>query len=128
MCRLAHRSLVRTDAPISRSNFVTMRNQTPPLAGPRLRLSLRSEQVDLEGERGIGRYRRSKSISAIGQIGWNDEFSLAAYFHRHQSLNPSLNKGGSRQSSSVRLAFIVRAVEFRAVRQRPDVVYRDSLT
>lgn len=67
-------------------------------------------------------------FGAIGKLGWDDQLPFAAYLHRPQPFNPSLDDGVRGQSSSVGLASIVRAVEFCSVRERPDIIHCHILT
>src|SRR5260370_1226042 len=90
-------------------------------------VSLDLEQLDNEGEFGIGRDDAAGALFAVSQVGGNDELALAADLHAGHALVPTLDDAIGAELKRKRPAAIDAAVELRAVFERAGVVHNDRV-
>src|SRR5712671_6009833 len=92
---------------------------------------LRSEQIDVEHQRGARRDVAAGAARAIAQVRRNDQRALAADMHGGEAFVPALDDLALAEREGKRLAPVERAVELLALlaidEQPAGVIYRHGL-
>src|SRR6266481_4767486 len=90
-------------------------------------LALDLEQLDLEGQLGIGRNDPGRAARPIRQLGRDGELADAADLHALHALVPALDDLAGAEREAERPAAVLAAVEFGAVGEPAGVVHLDGI-
>src|ERR1700692_3886815 len=87
----------------------------PPRRAPRGAGSFDRDEIDIEHQRGAGRYDASGAALTVGEFRGNDEPPALSNLHAGHALIPTLDDLAGAHREAKRLALLERAVELLAL-------------